>query len=64
MRALDVGRLVRVKGMITRASDVKPLLTVVTYTCDHCGAEIYQVRFFGFVWMHGHWLCGVFPRLA
>ncbi len=28
VRALDVGQLVKVKGMVTRTSDVKPLLTV------------------------------------
>jgi DNA replicative helicase MCM subunit Mcm2 (Cdc46/Mcm family) len=28
--------------MVTRISDVKPLVYVVTYTCDLCGSEIYQ----------------------
>jgi DNA replication licensing factor MCM7 len=31
-----------VKGMVTRISDVKPMVSVVTYTCDICGCEIYQ----------------------
>lgn len=31
-----------VKGMVTRISDVKPQVSVVTYTCDACGSEIYQ----------------------
>ena len=31
-----------VKGMVTRISDVKPQVSVVTYTCDSCGSEIYQ----------------------
>ena len=39
---LDIGKLVKLKGMVTRASDVKPHLTVCTYTCDVCGAEIFQ----------------------
>ena len=38
----DIGHLVVVKGMVTRASDVKPHISVCTYTCDVCGAEIYQ----------------------
>ena len=28
--------------MVTRATDVKPQITVCTYTCDFCGSEIYQ----------------------
>jgi MCM OB domain len=39
---LDIGKLVKLKGMVTRASDVKPHVTVCTYTCDTCGSEIYQ----------------------
>ena len=38
----DIGKLVKLKGMVTRASDVKPHVTVCTYTCDTCGSEIYQ----------------------
>lgn len=32
----------RVAGIVTRCSDVKPLVEVATYTCDQCGFEIYQ----------------------
>lgn len=42
VKARDVGRLVRVKGMVTRVSSVKPLLTVATYTCEACAYEVYQ----------------------
>ena len=28
--------------MVTRSSDVKPHISVCTYTCDVCGSEIYQ----------------------
>ncbi|KAJ1454692.1 minichromosome maintenance protein [Pelagophyceae sp. CCMP2097] len=42
MRAADIGRLVRVRGIVTRATDVKPLVEVVTYTCDDCGYEVYH----------------------
>lgn len=43
VRSTDIGHLVRVKGIVTRASDVKPLLRVATYSCDECGFELYQV---------------------
>ena len=39
---VDIGKLVMVKGMVTRISDVKPQVAVVTYTCDACGSEIFQ----------------------
>jgi len=42
VRSHHMGRLVSLKGMIVRASDVKPQTVVATYSCDHCGAEIYQ----------------------
>lgn len=42
VKAEDVGHLVRIRGMITRISDVKPLMSVATYTCNSCGNEIYQ----------------------
>ena len=28
--------------MVTRATDVKPRVSVCTYACDVCGADIYQ----------------------
>jgi DNA replication licensing factor MCM7 len=43
IRSQAMGRLVTIRGMIVRASDVKPCCVVATYTCDHCGCEIYQV---------------------
>eukprot|EP00658_Telonema_sp_P-2_P025826 TRINITY_DN20405_c0_g1_i1.p1 TRINITY_DN20405_c0_g1~~TRINITY_DN20405_c0_g1_i1.p1 ORF type:complete len:742 (-),score=219.21 TRINITY_DN20405_c0_g1_i1:323-2548(-) len=42
VRAEHVGSLVRVKGVVTRVSGVKPTATTVTYTCDKCGCEAYQ----------------------
>ena len=42
VRAGHVGHLVRVSGIVTRVTDVKPLCEVATYTCDQCGFEIYQ----------------------
>ena len=42
IKAEHIGRLVQVKGIVTRATEVKPMLRVATYTCDQCGAETYQ----------------------
>ena len=43
IRSRSMGRLVTVTGMVVRASDVKPYCHVATYSCDDCGAEVYQV---------------------
>ena len=40
--APSIGALVHIKAIVTRVSDVKPLVTVITYTCDDCGMEVYQ----------------------
>ncbi|KAI8972053.1 MCM2/3/5 family-domain-containing protein [Mycotypha africana] len=37
-----LGKLVTVRGIVTRVSDVKPFLQVNTYTCESCGSEIFQ----------------------
>lgn len=42
VRADSVGKLVTVRGIVTRVSEVKPRMMVATYTCDQCGAETYQ----------------------
>ena len=42
VKANSIGHLVCVKGIVTRATEVKPLMQVATYTCDQCGAETYQ----------------------
>ncbi|XP_050918926.1 DNA replication licensing factor MCM7 [Lathyrus oleraceus] len=41
--ASNIGQLVRLAGIVTRCSDVKPLMQVAVYTCEDCGFEIYQV---------------------
>lgn len=38
----QLGRLVTIRGIVTRVSDVKPLLQVNTYSCDSCGNEVFQ----------------------
>lgn len=42
VKATDIGSLLKVKGMVTRISDVKPQIAVVTYVCDYCAAVIFQ----------------------
>ncbi|KAI6205331.1 DNA replication licensing factor MCM7 [Aphelenchoides besseyi] len=42
IRAEHVGRLVSLRGVVIRATDVKPSVNVVTYSCDTCGSETYQ----------------------
>lgn len=42
VKATNVGKLVTVRGIVTRSTEVKPMIVVATYTCDRCGAETYQ----------------------
>ncbi|KAF5303013.1 hypothetical protein FQR65_LT08342 [Abscondita terminalis] len=42
VKAINVGKLVTIRGIVTRCTEVKPILCVSTYTCDQCGAETYQ----------------------
>lgn len=42
VKAEQIGKLITVKGIVTRCTEVKPILVVATYTCDQCGSETYQ----------------------
>ena len=42
VKGADLGRLITVRGIVTRVSEVKPLLRVNAYTCDSCGSETFQ----------------------
>lgn len=42
IKAEHIGKLMTVRGIVTRATEVKPMMVVATYTCDRCGAETYQ----------------------
>jgi DNA replication licensing factor MCM7 len=42
VKATLIGKLLRVRGIVTRVTEVKPLLVVATYNCDSCGLEAYQ----------------------
>ena len=41
IKAQAIGSLVTVKGIVVRASDVKPQMQVAVYVCDVCGFEVY-----------------------
>jgi DNA replicative helicase MCM subunit Mcm2 (Cdc46/Mcm family) len=43
VKASNIGQLVKLSGIVTRCSDVRPLMQVAVYTCEECGFEIYQV---------------------
>ncbi|GBF93305.1 DNA replication licensing factor MCM7 [Raphidocelis subcapitata] len=42
VNAALIGKLVRVKGVVTHVTDVKPLASVITYTDEESGSELYQ----------------------
>ena len=42
IKAEHIGKLVTVRGIVTRCTEVKPMMVVATYTCDRCGSETYQ----------------------
>ena len=42
IKAVDIGSLVKVNGIVTRATGIKPKVAVVTYVCELCGCEILQ----------------------
>ncbi|OLY81657.1 DNA replication licensing factor mcm7 [Smittium mucronatum] len=37
-----IGHLVKVRGIVTRVTDVKPFMSVAAYLCDTCGCEVFQ----------------------
>ncbi|KYQ91933.1 MCM family protein [Tieghemostelium lacteum] len=42
IKSEHIGALVTLTGIVTRVTDVKPMVTVALYTCDQCDAEIFQ----------------------
>ncbi|KAI0032195.1 minichromosome maintenance protein mcm7p [Vararia minispora EC-137] len=42
VKSTHLGKLITVRGIVTRVSEVKPLLLVNAYTCDVCGSETFQ----------------------
>lgn len=52
VKAAHVGKLVVISGIVIRSTEVKPMASVMTYTCDTCGCETYQpVRVFFFFYL-------------
>lgn len=42
LKSMHIGSLIRVSGIVTKVSQVKPSIKVATYICENCGAETYQ----------------------
>lgn len=42
VRGEHLGKLITVRGITTRVSDVKPSIQIQAYTCDTCGCEVFQ----------------------
>ncbi|KAK9894513.1 MCM-domain-containing protein [Cystobasidium minutum MCA 4210] len=42
VKGAHLGKLITVRGIITRVSEVKPLLQVSAFSCDACGCEVFQ----------------------
>jgi len=42
VRARHIGKLVTIRGIVTRVTEVKPKMVVATYSCEQCGLEVYQ----------------------
>ncbi|GLB34765.1 putative MCM family protein [Lyophyllum shimeji] len=42
VKGAHLGQLITIRGIVTRVSEVKPLLQVNAYTCDVCGSETFQ----------------------
>lgn len=43
IKSAHIGALVTLKGIVTRASDVRPSMQVAVFACECCGYEIYMV---------------------
>jgi DNA replication licensing factor MCM7 len=42
IKANMIGSLIKVKAIVTKVGEVRPLLQVATFLCDQCGIEVYQ----------------------
>ncbi|KAK7601726.1 hypothetical protein V9T40_009167 [Parthenolecanium corni] len=42
VKAAHIGKLVTVRGVVMRCTEVKPMITIATYCCSVCGSETYQ----------------------
>lgn len=42
MRAKNLGKLISVRGIVSRATEVKAEIKIATYVCEKCNCEVYQ----------------------
>lgn len=42
IKSENIGSLIKVSGVVTKISQVKPSIKVATYICESCGSEIFQ----------------------
>ena len=42
VKANCIGSLIKMRGLVTRITQVKPLITVATYACSQCSEETFQ----------------------
>jgi len=42
VRATHIGRLTKIRGIVTRVAEVVPRIVVACYTCDVCSTEVYR----------------------
>merc|ERR1719491_205984 len=43
IKSEHIGGLVTLKGIVTRASEVRPCMQVAVYACECCGYEVYVI---------------------
>lgn len=43
VKSNDIGKLIKIRGILTRISQAKPFAEVCTYVCESCGSETYQL---------------------
>ncbi len=69
-----IGQLIKIRGMVTRISEVRPAVKVAAYTCSMCGVEIFQevlqalkhflIRFLRWMAHHSSQSSNVLPKAA
>ncbi len=42
LKSDSIGKLVKVRGIVTKVSEVSPILDIAMYICQKCNAEIFQ----------------------
>lgn len=45
LKSCYIGKLVKIRGIVTKVTEVKPSAKVLTYVCEYCGSETYQQIF-------------------